>query len=106
MCVVSAVHDQYEPYIPLPKQWPIVPAPSTGATPITKVIVNVDLQEQIDELKELIASFRKAVEAAEVFDRLTGQPDCVDPDKAKLVERVEALEKKIAELEADGRADR
>lgn len=36
------------------------------------------------------------MEGAKTVDKLTGQPDCEDPEKAKLVARVEELEKKLA----------
>lgn len=52
----------------------------------------------IEELRQLIKDFREAVEAAKKVDALTNQPDCVDPEKAKLEERVAALEKQIAQL--------
>lgn len=86
MCNVSMVMDQYRPYIPYtpPQQW-TWPRP-TGPT--------------AEELRELIESFRDAVKAAEVFDRLTGQPDCVDPEKAELVDRVAELERRLDEMAA------
>ena len=41
--------------------------------------------------------FQKAMDAAKEFDKATGQPDCVDPEKDKwrkeVEERLEALEK-------------
>jgi hypothetical protein len=106
MCVVSAVHDQYKPWMPGPS-WPqqpwTVPYPSKPApTPsVDKTIIITqprDLTEEIEALRELIDSFHKAIEAAEVFDRLTGQPDCVDPEKGELSERVAELERKLDEI--------
>lgn len=88
MCVVSMVYDRFEPLIPYPP-WQPTPEP-----------------EQVKLLKELIEQFQKAAEAAKVVDRLTGQPDCLDPDKAKLDERVVALEDRIAQLEAAARPRR
>lgn len=82
MCFVSVVMEQYQPYIPPADdswRWP-EPVPGTPAT---------------EAMRELIDSFKKAVEAAHAFDRLTGQPDCEDPEKAKLIERVAELERRL-----------
>lgn len=51
-----------------------------------------------EDLRKLLESFRQAQEAAKTVDDLTGQKDCVDPDKAQLLERVERLEKELAKL--------
>jgi hypothetical protein len=93
MCNVSQIMDTWQPYIP-----PVttIPLPTQGWPQPRRV---GDLT--VDELKELLAGFHLAVQGAETFDRLTGQPDCVDPEKAKLMERVEALEKRLAEHDAD-----
>lgn len=82
MCNVSMIFDTYKPYIPT--QW--TPTP-TVVQPYTA-----------EELRELIESFKQAVEAAKSFDRLTGQPDCEDPEKAQLIERVAELEAKLDEI--------
>lgn len=41
----------------------------------------------------------KLVEAAKEFDKKTGQPDCVDPQKdawlQKVLDRLDAIEKKL-----------
>ncbi len=71
MCVVSMVHNHFEPLI----------------APLTPNDIDV---------VDILDSFMKAREAAKVVDELTGQPDCVDPEKAKLIERVAELEKLIA----------
>lgn len=39
--------------------------------------------------------FMKLVKFAEQFDEETGQPDCIDPEKAELLERVEKLLEKL-----------
>lgn len=96
MCVVSMIHDHYEPLIPKPDFWiPWQPAfpdfePSTPPPP-------TDLKE-IERVRKLLEDFRKAHKAAAEVDKLTKQPDCVDPEKAKLEERVVALEQKIEQL--------
>lgn len=52
------------------------------------------------EWQDLIEMFNEAKRAAEKVDTLTGQPDCEDPDKAKLLDRINALEKRLSDLEA------
>ena len=103
MCVISMVMDHYtdrfRPFIQ-PTTTPGWPAQPTGPLqpaiqPTTTWTLGPDLGEQIKELKALIAEFREAVAAARKVDALTGQPDCVDPQKAKLEERVAALEKEL-----------
>lgn len=49
----------------------------------------------IQELRALIAEFKEAVAAARKVDLLTKQPDCEDPEKAKLEERVARIEKAL-----------
>ena len=99
MCNVSMIFDTYKPHLPDPNAypwpqpgtavpWPIAPAPRVGEWPTPTA------------LRELLESFRQAVEAAKAFDRLTNQPDCEDPEKAKLLDRVDELERRLDELEA------
>jgi hypothetical protein len=45
--------------------------------------------------QERLVLFRRMVSDAEIFDRLAGQPDCADPEKAKLLLRIEELEKQL-----------
>ena len=46
-----------------------------------------------------VQSFQKLVKEAETYDRVTGQPDCVDPEKAELMQKITDLEARIKELE-------
>ena len=39
--------------------------------------------------------FRRMVVDARLFDEESGQPDCEDPEKAKVNERIEKLEKEL-----------
>ena len=95
MCVVSMVHDHFEPVVPWIEpfdpnggQWPPVvqpkPAPDLG-----KALAALDLADLLKEFRELI-------EAAKLIDIKTKQPDCVDPEKAKLQDRVAELERLLA----------
>lgn len=76
MCIVSMVIDRFEPLLPEPSAgtWPWLP------------------QVDLSELRKLIDDFREAFAAAKTVDRLTGQPDCEDSEKAKLLDRVAFLE--------------
>lgn len=109
MCIVSMVHDHYGPRFPSPDRilWPspvspfvppvdIHPAPATA--PLTLISA-----EEVAELRKLIAEFREAVAAAARLDVLTRQPDCVDPEKAKLEARVAELERRLDAMTAAGR---
>lgn len=73
------VYDHYQNRFP----GTIIPAPSPPET---------------QELRQLIEEFRQAVAAARLVDRLTKQPDCEDPTKAKLEERVAALESQLDKI--------
>lgn len=97
MCSVSVVFDQYQPFIPQPSQWPqtpLLPLPYGQTGPRQRAFPTTE------ELRELLDSFHRAVEAAKTFDRLTGQPDCEDPEKAKLLDRVRELERRMDGIDA------
>lgn len=100
MCVVSMVSDHYSPLIPFPT-WPgeYSPTPITVTTGKGSMPVVIS-QEEVDRLRALIKDFKEAMEAAAKVDRLTGQPDCVDPEKKKLTERVAALELQLEAFKA------
>lgn len=99
MCVVSMVSDHYSPLIPFPT-WP-GESPTPTAVPIGMLPLSVVIsQEEVDRLRALIKDFKEAMEAAAKVDRLTGQPDCVDPEKKKLTERVAALELQLKAFKA------
>lgn len=83
--VIDQYQDRFDWFKPDPAARP------TGALPA----VTFWPQAQIDELKALIAEFKEALAAAKLVDKVTGQPDCEDPEKAKLVDRVEELEKRV-----------
>lgn len=93
MCVYSMVADYFRPQFE-PWTQPGAPSPAYIPTP---------LPDQTSTLAKLIEDFKAAIEAAKKVDALTGQPNCEDPEKAKLVERVAALEKEIAGLRKPSR---
>lgn len=83
MCVYSMIIDRFQPdFAP----WII---PGTGPLPPATPIVDPDA------LAKLIEAFKASTEAAKVVDKALGAPDCEDPEKAKLVERVAELEKML-----------
>lgn len=81
--------DHYQPLIPVTLD------PITPYTPHTSIPWPWQTATQLAELQKVIADFKEAVEAAKTIDRLTGQPDCEDPEKMKLIGRVAELERQI-----------
>lgn len=53
--------------------------------------------------QQRIELFHNMVTDARTFDVQSGQPDCEDPEKAKLEQRIEELEQQIAEQNSDGK---
>lgn len=110
MCVMSAVMQEWDKIVP--KQWEYptnreYPTNPYGTTPYTPpqtaplvpgIHVSPTPPVDLENLKAILESFRMAQEAARIADEATGEKDCVDPVKAKLLDRVEALEKIVAEL--------
>jgi hypothetical protein len=86
MCTVSMVHDAYS------KQFEGLGWPTLNDWPPYNQTID------LEGLRQLIADFKQCVEAAKIVDRLTKQPDCVDPEKAKLQEQVARLEAVIDRL--------
>jgi hypothetical protein len=80
------VHDHYGKTFPdwVPNAIPNINPPLPIVSP-----------QEAAELRALIKGFREAVQAAKTVDRLTGQPDCLDPEKAKLETRVAELERRL-----------
>lgn len=91
-----------------PKEWIVPdvqpqpwqqPAQVHGTTFTLAQPLTDEVRKMLEEMRALIAEFREALHAAQVVDRLTKQPDCEDPEKAKLVDRVAELERRLNELE-------
>lgn len=99
MCIVSMVHDHFEPLVPQmpwqPNLWPPGGTFTLPAVPVTREELDA-LRAEVARLTKVVNDFITAKSAAETVDRLTAQPDCVDPEKARLVERVADLEKRLA----------
>ncbi len=90
MCVVSNVMDEWTPQIP-----EVIPGwPQGGVTTITP---SAWLSApSLEDIRKLIQEFMTKLEAAKEADRKSGAADCVDPEKAKLLDRVVELEKLLA----------
>jgi hypothetical protein len=100
MCVRSMVYDYWNKY-PWPQPLPIyVPYPVPQPQPYDPMPRQPQIEINWEVVKADIEKFKKSIAAAKVVDDLTAQPDCEDPDKAKLKEKIEALEKRIKQLEA------
>lgn len=110
MCIVSAVQDhygerfrEYWSYFP-----PYTTTPGTGGPfgPIGPVIdpiplIPTDPAKLYKDIDKLVEEYRRSLKSAEQLDKDMKQPDCEDPEKAKLTERVEDLERQIKELKKD-----
>jgi len=94
MCVYSAIFDLYTPQIPVPTPTPY------GPTQPWLPVLPADKPMTPEELTKLLEAFRKAAEEAKEIDKRDGNPDCEDPDKAKLLDRIAVLEHRIEILEA------
>lgn len=99
MCVVSMVMDDFNkrfyPWIQTIPSQPIGVQPFPAVNPFVAIT-----PIELSEIRQLIREFREAVAAAKTVDRLTKQPDCEDPEKAKLLERVATLEARLSKLES------
>lgn len=94
MCVYSATMDFYRPRIP-----DISPWTPDGYNPFETKTLGPQPVDKVDSeirIKEILEKFKRAVEASKVVDKLTDQPDCADPEKAKLEDKVRELEKLLA----------
>lgn len=100
MCVMSMVHDHYGQALGgamvegqalwgsnNQPNWPTLMAGTLTA-------------KDVADLRQLIKDFREASTAAKRVDELTGQPDCVDPKKAELEERVAKLEVELERIKS------
>jgi hypothetical protein len=76
------VYDHYSHRIPNPPPPPFISQPPLIVDPV--------------ELRRLLDRFQEALELAKRLDALLDQPDCVDPEKATLEERVARLEELLA----------
>lgn len=111
MCIVSMVHDHYgDRFIPwfdpnrlpwrdpFPGANPFSPLRKGGQKVPTARPISEEIAEELQALRQLIAEYREAITKAKRLDELTKQPDCEDPKKATLEERVTDLEQRLAAL--------
>lgn len=81
MCVVSMVGDHYR------DRW-TTPQPSYQIAPSWIVPVS---REEFNRPKAEVEEMKKALEAAKFIDKVTGQPDCENEDKLKVLREVAKL---------------
>lgn len=98
MCIVSMMHDHYrdrfipwfdpdrmpwtDPFPGRAEQFPRVRKcvlPPSRVKPLSE-----EIAEELAALRPLIAEYKEALAKAKRLDELTQQPDCADPEKAKL----------------------
>ncbi|AXQ68594.1 hypothetical protein HOU00_gp055 [Caulobacter phage CcrPW] len=101
MCIVSAVMDYGDQLWPKQHPWmtPIVPdIPPIEVAPSKPITLKDFAKKEQGRLPtaEEIKAFKKLVEAAERFDQIANQPHCEDPEKIKLLQR---LEERLARIE-------
>lgn len=89
MCVYSAVFDHFTPQF---DKW-VKPVPYQPTYPISPITI-----ENEDAIRKLIEEFQQAAEHAKKLDEIMKKPDCEDPDKAKLLERIAKIEEELAKL--------
>lgn len=105
MCTMSMVMDSFtgrfphtNPFDQRPMEWPpmgdkqVVSMPGAWPRPIP---VN------LTDLRALVDEFKAAVAAAAAIDWYAKQPDCVDAEKGKLIDRVRVIEDRLAMLERE-----
>lgn len=98
MCIVSMVHDKMGPAFPDIQPWdgrPVYPTVPSVVTSPNVVALTAQPSFDFSELKKLIEEFRELIKAATLLDQKLNQPDCVDPEKAKLGEKIAKLESLI-----------
>lgn len=88
MCVVSMTFDFY-------KQWPKYTdlGQATGGT-IT-YLTDPALTQKLTEIYEQLKLFLETVEKAKEYDTRTNQPNCEDPEKAKVLDEINERMSKI-----------
>ena len=84
MCVYSAVMDTWTDKIPTIIPWEVPNIPTT--------IMPTPSKSEIIEIRKFIETFKAEVEKAKEQDIKENNPDCADPEKAKLEDRVRELE--------------
>lgn len=88
MCVVSMVADDFTRRTGDAYPWAIpIDAPPLPA-PATVFFIDPNryaTKEQLDELRKELKALRELIEAAQKYDTATGQPDCEQESKFKLI---------------------
>lgn len=85
MCTFSMIVDQLGPVIP---DIQVNPAWIPGWT-----------HEQIEEWRKFFEEAKAKLAAAKVEDAAAGTPDCTDPAKAPILERLAEMERRLTAIE-------
>lgn len=80
MCVISMIHDHYQPTWPAPNTTPVVPW-DPKITITSPPFTAAQEKTALEAFEELCAAARK-------LDEILGLPDCEDPKKAEWLESV------------------
>ena len=96
MCIVSMVHDQTSPWVPEIEPYAPPWENPNKMKPAGSLRILSQPTVDLAEFQRLISEFRQMIEAAKFLDQKLNQPDCVDPEKAKLEEKIKQLEAIIA----------
>lgn len=100
MCFVSMIMDEFNKA----PEWQLIPNQPIGypyiTNPgnITSSFTQTLSKEDITKLEQLVKDFKEAVNIAQKLDILLKKPDCVDPEKHKLVQRVAELEEQLVKI--------
>jgi len=97
---MSMVMDSYTP-----RGWPWN-EPAIGPETVGNTTTWIDLtyglsKEEVDQLRKMIREFKDVTEAARKIDEATNQPDCADPKKVELEQRVAVLEHVLADMQGE-----
>lgn len=89
MCIYSMIADDF-----LKRRWPTIPiSPVPDPTPseFLPSLLPAITREEFDELKREVAELSKLLKAAKKYDEATGQTDCEDADKVRLLRELGRL---------------
>jgi hypothetical protein len=97
MCTFSMIVDEIGPKIPditspnpFTPPW-VAPRPPMSFTPYT--------HDQIEEWRKFFEEAKAKLAAAKAEDEAAGTPDCTDPAKAPILERLAEMERRLAAIE-------
>lgn len=84
MCTISFIGDQWSKTYPAEHPWVAPYVQPTVITSFGPEVTEADIQALRDE----IASLKKLLRAAKIYDEETGQADCEQDEKVALIRRL------------------